>query len=76
MKKQETSELDGDYTDKKTINYLQKHWSCRQFLVLLFAVGATVLAYADTNFRDDYADLIKISIGGYLGQMLPRGDRD
>lgn len=76
MKKLENSELDVDCGDKKMTEYLSKHWSCRQFLVLLFAIGATVLAYADTNFRDDYADLIKISIGGYLGQMLPKRDLD
>ncbi len=51
---------------------LLKHWSCRQFLMILFAVGATVLAYADPDFRDSYSDLIKISLGGYLGQMLPK----
>ncbi len=77
MKKQENFEPGEDYT-AKTMNpkYLEKHWSCRQFLILLFAVGATVLAYFDESFRDDYADLIKISIGGYLGQMLPKSDRD
>lgn len=75
MKKQEISELDADYTDKIVSNkYLEKHWSCRQFLILLFAINATILAYFDLSFRDDYADLIKISIGGYLGQMLPRRD--
>ncbi len=76
MKKQENSELGADYTDKRMNEYLSKHWSCRQFLILLFAIGATAMAYFDVNFRDDYADLIKISIGGYLGQMLPKRDLD
>lgn len=57
--------------DKKSA-LLLRHWSCRQFLMLLFAIGATVLAYSDPSFRDSYADLIKISLGGYLGQMLPK----
>ena len=52
---------------------LLKHWSCRQFLMVLFAIGATVLAYVDPSFRENYGDLIKFSLGGYLGQMLPKG---
>ena len=66
-------ELNKPTIDKKNTSLIYKHWSCRQFLMILFGVGATVLAYYDPSFRDSYSDLIKISLGGYLGQMLPKG---
>ena len=59
--------------DKPKTPLIYKHWSCRQFLMLLFAIGATILAYSDPSYRNDYSDLIKFSLGGYLGQMLPKG---
>ena len=59
-------------TSKENFTLL-KHWTCRQFLMLLLALGATIIAYVDPSFRNNYADLIKFSLGGYLGQMLPKG---
>ncbi len=52
---------------------LLKHWSCRQFLVLLFAIGASALAYFDPSFRPTYGNLVSGAIGGYLAQMRPQG---
>ncbi len=52
---------------------LLKHWSCRQFLVLFLAVGASVLAYFDPSFRPTYGNLVSGAIGGYLAQMRPQG---
>ena len=49
-----------------------KSWSCRQFVVLLFSIGAVVLAYFDPSFRPTYGNLVNLTVGGYLGQMLPR----
>lgn len=58
--------------DKKS-TLLLKHWSCRQFLVLFFAIGASALAYADPSFRATYGNLVSGAIGGYLAQMHPQG---
>ena len=52
---------------------LLKHWSCRQFLVLFLAIGASVLAYFDPSFRPTYGNLVSGAIGGYLAQMRPQG---
>lgn len=49
-----------------------KSWSCRQFVVLLFSIGAVALAYFDPSFRPTYGNLVNLTVGGYLGQMLPR----
>lgn len=50
----------------------QKSWSCRQFVVLLFSIGACVLAYLDPEFRPTFGNLVNLSVGGYLGQLIPR----
>ncbi len=49
----------------KTIN-------TRSVVVILFVVGVFVLAVIDINFRATFADIAKIRIGGYLGQLYPQ----
>ncbi len=49
-----------------------KSWSCRQFVVLVFSIGAVVLAYFDPSFRPTFGNLVNLAVGGYLGQMIPR----
>ena len=49
-----------------------KSWSCRQFIVLIFSLGAVVLAYFDPSFRPTFGNLVNLAVGGYLGQMIPR----
>ena len=49
-----------------------KNWSCRQFVVLIFSIGAVALAYFDPSFRPTFGNLVNLTVGGYLGQMIPR----
>jgi hypothetical protein len=49
--------------------------SVRSMVVIILVVGALVLAVADDNFRPTFGDLAKVSVGGYLGQMLPEAKR-
>ncbi len=49
-----------------------KSWSCRQFVVLVFSLGAVALAYFDPSFRPTFGNLVNLTVGGYLGQMIPR----
>ena len=66
---QETKNISLAKTLSDTAN---KSWSCRQFVVLVFSIGAVVLAYFDPSFRPTFGNLVNIAIGGYLGQMIPR----
>ena len=50
----------------------EKSWSCRQFVVLLFSLGACTLAYLDPEFRPTFGNLVNLSVGGYLGQLIPK----
>jgi hypothetical protein len=44
----------------------------RSLVILILVFGAVGLAVIDPNFRPAYGDLAKISLGGYLGQLLPQ----
>jgi len=44
----------------------------RSVVVVTLVFGAFGLAIADPNFRTSFADLAKVGIGGYLGQMMPQ----
>lgn len=46
--------------------------SIRSIIALLFVFGALVIAYIDPSFRDNYARLADVALGGYLGQLVPR----
>lgn len=46
--------------------------SIRSFVVLLFVLGALIIAAIDPNFRPSYAHLADVAIGGYLGQLVPQ----
>lgn len=43
----------------------------RSVVIILFVAGMFVLAFVDLQFRPAFADLAKVAIGGYFGQMLP-----
>lgn len=45
--------------------------SVRSFVVILFVIGALVIATIDPSFRNSYAHLADVAIGGYLGQLIP-----
>ena len=45
--------------------------SIRSVVVLLFVIGALVIATIDPSFRDSYAHLADVASGGYLGQLIP-----
>lgn len=46
--------------------------SVRSVVVLLFVFGALIIATIDPSFRDSYAHLADVAIGGYLGQLIPQ----
>lgn len=46
--------------------------SIRSFIVLLFVLGALIIAAIDPSFRPSYAHLADVAIGGYLGQLVPQ----
>jgi hypothetical protein len=56
-------------------NFFEK-MNTRSLVILILVLGAVGLAVLDPNFRPAYGDLAKISLGGYLGQLLPQGRRD
>lgn len=43
----------------------------RSVVVVILVFGGLGIAIIDPNFRPNFADLAKVGIGGYLGQMLP-----
>lgn len=43
----------------------------RSIIALLLVLGGFGIAIADPNLRNSFADLAKVGIGGYLGQMVP-----
>lgn len=46
--------------------------STRSIIVLLFVIGALIIAAIDPSFRDSYARLADVALGGYLGQLVPQ----
>lgn len=46
--------------------------SIRSIIALLFVLGALVIAVIDPSFRDNYARLADVALGGYLGQLIPQ----
>lgn len=46
--------------------------SIRSFVVLIFVLGALIIAAIDPSFRPSYAHLADVAIGGYLGQLVPQ----
>lgn len=54
------------------MNKLLSRLTVRSIVVLLFVVGALILAAIDQSFRPTYGDLANVAIGGYLGQLMPQ----
>ncbi|MEM7554087.1 MAG: hypothetical protein AAF378_08300 [Cyanobacteria bacterium P01_A01_bin.84] len=48
----------------------------RSLLVGMLVVGGFGLAIIDPEFRPAFADIIKFGAGGYLGQLLPQGNKE
>lgn len=44
----------------------------RSIVIILLVTGMFVLAFLDPQFRPAFADLAKVGIGGYFGQIIPR----
>lgn len=61
---------------KVLLETANKSWSCRQFVVLTFSIGAVALAYFDPSFRPTFGNLVNLTVGGYLGQMIPRQSKN
>ncbi|MGL5872851.1 MAG: hypothetical protein ACRC2R_10870 [Xenococcaceae cyanobacterium] len=53
--------------------WLINSFSVRSLVVLMLLGGSCYLAVVDESYRPQFADLAKIGLGGYLGQLLPRG---
>lgn len=43
----------------------------RSIVIILLVTGMFVLAFLDAQFRPAFADLAKVGIGGYFGQIIP-----
>jgi hypothetical protein len=54
------------------MNNLFEKVNTRSLVILILVFGAVGLAVIDPSFRGAYGDLAKISLGGYLGQLLPQ----
>lgn len=54
------------------VNKLVSRLTVRSSVVLLFAIGALVLAVLDPSFRPTYGHLADVAVGGYLGQLIPQ----
>lgn len=46
--------------------------SVRSILVIMLVAGGFGIAIIDPQFRVSFADIAKIGIAGYLGQMHPQ----
>lgn len=44
----------------------------RSIVIILLVTGMFILAFLDPQFRPAFADLAKVGIGGYFGQIVPR----
>jgi hypothetical protein len=48
----------------------------RSLVILTLTAGCLGLAVVDSAFRPTFADLAKIGLGGYLGQLVPKRIND
>lgn len=46
--------------------------SVRSVLVMMLVAGGFSIAVMDADFREAFADIAKIGIAGYLGQLSPQ----
>lgn len=56
--------------------YLLQRFTTRSFVVLILVSGVLYLAIVDPSFRDVFGDLAKVGVGGYLGQLVPRENKE
>lgn len=52
-----------------------RHWTCRQLIMVICTFSVTILAFIDTDFREEYSELVTFVVGGYLGQQVPQEKR-
>lgn len=57
------------------MKYFLSRFSTRSLVVLVLVGGTLYLAITDPAFRGVFADLAKVGVGGYLGQLVPREDK-
>lgn len=53
------------------INAFFERITVRSIVIIVLVVGVFALAFIDPQFRPVFADLAKVGVGGYFGQMLP-----
>jgi hypothetical protein len=49
-----------------------RHFSVRSIVILALLGGSIYLAVQHEEYRPNFADLAKVGLGGYLGQLIPR----
>jgi hypothetical protein len=49
-----------------------RHFSVRSIVILGLLGGSMYLAIKHEEYRSQFADLAKVGLGGYLGQLIPR----
>ena len=52
---------------------LARHLSVRSAVVVVLVAGSLGLAVIDKDYRPLFARLADVGLGGYLGQLIPRG---
>lgn len=57
------------------MRYLPR-FTTRSLIVLILVGGVLYLAIVDPSFRDVFGDLAKVGVGGYLGQLVPKENRE
>lgn len=55
---------------------LLQRFNTRSLVVLILVCGVLYLAIVDPSFRGVFGDLAKVGVGGYLGQLIPKGDKE
>jgi len=54
---------------------LLQRFNTRSLIVLILVCGVLYLALIDPSFREVFGDLAKVGVGGYLGQLVPREEK-
>lgn len=51
-------------------------FSFRGSLAIILCTGATAIAVLDPGFRNNYKDICLLTLGGYIGQLTPKRQKE
>lgn len=58
------------------MNRLLDRFRTRDLVIILLVCGVLYLAVHDITFRPTFGDIAQVGLGGYLGQLIPRGGKE